>query len=203
MNLKTAFRYQNFLTQLANTALIALDKVRIVQTETHQKSLVNPDVADEVVIAENNDITKGVTAEKCIALIFDIYLEREKLDREISRAKRFSEFDFDAELNTNKARRNLISRLNYLTGLSDSEKTVKGTDYKFNVEGNQTSYTYPVKVVTELTYDKDALAEKIKELSAQADCISDMADEFVIVTLIDIEPKFDIHDKFDNIIKYY
>lgn len=203
MNIKNAFRYQNFLASLQNRAESKLSNVKTKKTETHQKSLANPDAADEVKEAENLDIAAGIDAEKCLALIFDIFEERSKLDKAIAEAKRNSSFDFDAELNTNKTRHELLRVLDSYTRLSTTEQMTRASDYKFNAEGNQISYIYPVTVVTELTYDKDELSKKVKQLSSDADVISDKADEFLLTTTIEFEPKFSIHDKFEDVIKNY
>lgn len=110
---------------------------------------------------------------------------------------------FDAELNTNKFRRDIIDRLKRYVSEYETEKKRTGSDYKFNEEGNQTSYTYPVKVKTTLNYDKNALAEKTGRLAADADEISDKADAFVLKTEFEFEPVFNIRDSFEIIIKSY
>lgn len=203
MNIKNAFRYQNFLTSLERNAQYKLNSVKTKQTETHQKSLANSNVADEVKEAENLDIAAGITAEGCIALMFDIFEEKSKLDAIIAEAKKQADFDFDAEMNTNKARRELINALSPYLGYSDSERMSRANDFIFNAEGNQVPFSYPVKIETELTYDKKALSEKVKKLSADADDISDKADAFLLSTELEFEPKFDIHDKFEDIVKTY
>lgn len=203
MNIKTAFRYQNFLNTVISSARYKLSLVKIRMTETHQRSLANTDAVDEVIETENPDLAAGITAEKCIALLFDLFNEKSALDKAIAEAKKASDFDFDAELNSNKARRELISFLSPYASCTNGEKMSRGSDYKFNAEGNQVSYSYPVKVVSELTYDPGTLSEKIKALDTIADDISDKVDKFLLETEFDFTPAFDIHDKFDDIIKRY
>lgn len=203
MNIKNAFRYQNFLSDVQRTALAKLLSVKSKQTETHMRTQSAPTATDEVKDVENLDIAAGITADKCISLVFDIFDEKQALDKAIAEAKKNSEFDFDAELNINKTRRELVSALKPYLGLTNTEKTGRASDYIFNAEGNQVSYSYPVKVVTELTFDKASLTEKVKTLSKDADDISDIADKFLLDTDLAFEPKFDIHDKFEDIIATY
>lgn len=93
MNIKTAFRYQNFLSNLSDRAFAKLFSVRITQTELHQKSLAFPEAKDEELIVENEDIENGITAEGCINLIFDIFKEKRRLDKAVAAAKRAADFD--------------------------------------------------------------------------------------------------------------
>ncbi len=204
MNIKTAFRYQNFLSDLQGKAFSAFREVRNTQTEEHQKSLADTEAADETVTIANPKIEAGITAEKCLTLIFDIFEEKAAIDLAVAKAKKIhGDFDLDAELNINKARRNLIGSLEFYTGERSTETLTNGRAYKFNVEGNQISYTYPVKQLTELNFDPEALSERLKELSAKADEVSDRADAFLLENTIDFTPKFDIHDKFERIVQSY
>lgn len=203
MNIKNAFRYQNYLSELQSEAQNALFRVRVTQTELHQKSLANPDAPDEVIVAENTDIAAGITAPKCIALILDIFEEKAALDKAISNTKRACDFDLDAELNINKNRRALVSHLSCFTTGNDMEQMSRAQDYKFNAEGNQTPYSYPVKISTKLNYDKNQLASMVKQLSAAADEMSDNVDVFLLETTFPFTPKFNIHEKFEDIVKTY
>ena len=72
--------------------------------------------------------------------------ERSKLTNAIGKAKASIGFDLDAAIETNKFRQTVANRVKTMLRFTASKRTERGTDYKFNVEGNQTQYYYDIEV---------------------------------------------------------
>ena len=79
-------------------------------------------------------------------------------------------------------------------------KKWKGTDYKFNAEGNQTPYYYDVEITTKEAYDKDKAKKILKELSKESNELSIKIDSGVINTMVDYEPMFDVSEPYDDVV---
>ncbi len=202
MNLKTAYRYQNYLSDLFDSAVRCLSVIKVNVKEEHQKTARYAEAIDEVIfkINENYPEVKGDTV---VQIMYDIFAEQDKLTKAISETKRKAAFDVDAEINSNKKRRDFAQILSNLALTKSSEVMVSGSDVKFNAEGNQTTYTYPVKRVTTINFDRNKVIGLSKKLCKEADVVSDKADEFMLTELVSIEPAFDIHESFDDILARY
>ena len=153
MNLKESFRYQNFLGSLLSSAASSLTDVQhcLTTTKTHLRNKANEDAED---VTEQVDI--GEFHKNDDVLRFMLYLidEREKLTTAIGRAKASIGFDLDAAVETNKFRQTVVRNINMMLRYKVSKRTERGTDYKFNAEGNQTPYYYDIEVVTSENFDR-------------------------------------------------
>ena len=147
MNLKESFRYQNFLGSLLSSAASSLTDVQhcLTTTKTHLRNKANEDAAD---VTEQVDI--GEFHKNDDVLCFMLYLidEREKLTTAIGRAKASIGFDLDAAVETNKFRQTVARNINMMLRYKVGKRMERGTDYKFNAEGNQAPYFYDIKGVT-------------------------------------------------------
>ena len=85
MNLKEAFRYQNFLDELLGTAYSYLNNKNFVVStvETHLKSQVNPDAKDEVIEVQK-PYDADFTPNDLIDFVVKVINEKEKLSNIIS-----------------------------------------------------------------------------------------------------------------------
>lgn len=202
MNLKTAYRYQNYLAELMNTAKRCLSTVKTTVTEEHQKTARYSEAQNETIVRVDERYP-NVKGDAVIRLMYDVFNEQNKVTQAVSEIKRKADFDIDAEINNNKKRREFSSILSVLTGIKSSEVMTTGSDVKFNAEGNQVSYTYPVKRVTTINFDRDKVIGLSKKLNEEADLVSDKADEFMLTEIVNIEPKFDIHESFDDVLAKY
>ena len=202
MNLKTAYRYQNYLAELMNTAKRCLSTVKTTVTEEHQKTARYSEAQNETIVRVDERYP-NVKGDAVIRLMYDVFNEQNKVTQAVSETKRKADFDIDAEINNNKKRREFSATLSVLTSIKSSEVMTTGSDVKFNAEGNQVSYTYPVKRVTTINFDRDKVIGLSKKLNEEADLVSDKADEFMLTEIVNIEPKFDIHESFDDVLAKY
>ena len=117
MNLKEAFRYQNFLDRIFGAACISIEKRDhcLTQTRNHLYNKVNPDmenVKEEVKTEEdffaNDDVIQ--------AMLFLIE-EKEKLSIAINKAKESIDMDIDAAVSVNKYRQLLNKSVAFMMRL--------------------------------------------------------------------------------------
>ena len=113
--------------------------------------------------------------------------EREKLTNAIGKAKASIGFDLDAAIETNKFRQSVASRVKTMLRFTASKKMERGTDYKFNVEGNQTMYYYDIEVEAKEAFDRSKAKEIMRNLIQDADKTSAEIDAAMINTQVEYD----------------
>lgn len=198
MYLKEAFRHQNILASLAMSAYGFLTTTQNVMhiKEEHLRSKANPDAEDEVL--ENRERTTPYSANDVIRFLVSLTEEREKLTLAISAAKKSTGIDLDAEVAFNKVRQRTAEWLKGLASLRSSEITSTASGYKFNAEGNQIRYTYDVRRIATIDFDRNYVKKQMEELSGVAECTSTDIDRLMINTPVDYEPLYANTDTFDD-----
>lgn len=204
MNLKEAFRYQNFLNSLLSQAVdfLSIEKNVVTIKEKHLRSKANSNAEDM-----EKDLTterrQNATANDAIEIINAIADEKEKLCYAIAKAKKGSEFDIDVEVQMNQTRQMIARNLSFLL-LTKNKTEIKrgaGRDYAFNNEGNQNPYVYDIEVTSTIDFDPKEIKVWIKKYSKQADEVSSKIDSAMINTVVLHTPAFDVNDSFTDIIE--
>lgn len=200
MNLKEAFHYQTFLNSLMEKATLYVGRpgqaLRI--SKLHLKSKANPEAQNFKEIVEPEGY---VPVKAYIAFMDRAIEEKQALTEAISNAKSALDFDMDAAVESNKFRQSANSALKrVIQGNKPYERIERDSDYKFNAEGNQTSYYYEVEVVAEEMFDKHDVRAVAKNLISKANKLSAKIDSAMVNTIVDYEPVFDVNDSFDDII---
>ena len=200
MNLKEAFHYQTFLNSLMDIATMRVGRsgsaLRI--TKKHLKSKANPEARDVDEVVEPDGY---VPVDAYIAFMGKAIEAKQALTEAISNAKSGLDFDMDAAVESNKFRQSANSALKrVIQGNKPYERTERDSDYKFNAEGNQTSYYYEVEVVAEEMFDKSEVRSTAKALITEANEVSAKVDSAMVNTMVDYTPIFDVNDSFDDII---
>lgn len=198
MNLKEAFRYQNFLDTMMHSASASIQQrdhcLKI--TKTHLRNKVNPDVQDVTETVEGDVFFANDTV---IAFMAWLVAEREKLTTAIGTAKDYIGFDIDAAIETNKFRQTVNSSIKNMLRYAPSKRIEQGRDYKFNIEGNQMPYIYDIEVVSEEAYDKNEAKTMMRKMISKADEVSADIDAAMINTRVNYEPVFDVNETFDDV----
>ena len=203
MNLKESFRYQNFIEaaiRAAGSSITTTDHCLTV-TKRHLRSAVNPDAenVDEVV-----EVDKFFSNDDVLRFMEYMITQRQMLSEAISMAKGGLDFDVDASIATNKSRQLVCNNIRSMIRISvPSKRTTNGTDYKFNVEGNQVSYYYNVEVEKKVAYDIDAAKKMLKKLIVKSDEVSAHIDAAMVNTQVDYEPPFDVNDSFEDVMNAF
>ena len=204
MNIKEAFRYQNYLQKMfdrANGYITSRGNV-MRKTQKHLRQKTNPDARDEeidVTPDRDLDCSPDMVIKYILAIIDEMYM----VDAAIAEAKAYSTFRIDAEVSKNKRTRQIVSTLRYLRSFKAMETVSAGTGYKFNAEGNQVAYNYDVQESLIPEFDHVAIRKLHQTLSQDADSLSDGIDRFVIDTVVPVVPAFDISEEFQDSVESF
>lgn len=199
MNLKEAFRYQNFLDELLGIAYSYLNNKNFVVStvETHLKSQVNPDAKDEVIeVQKPYDVE--FTPNELIDFVVKVVNEKEKISNIISDVKMRTEIDIDVAIALNKKKQGFARVLQSLSNIKSGEKVKNASDYKFNTDGNQVSYYYKINEVTQIDFNRNDVRGLYKKLLKETDEVSTKLDSILINTELDFNPSWDINDSFEE-----
>ena len=203
MNLKEAFRYQNFLDRIFGAACISIEKRDhcLTQTRNHLYNKVNPDmenVKEEVKTEEdffaNDDVIQ--------AMLFLIE-EKEKLSIAINKAKKSIDMDIDAAVSVNKYRQLLNKSVAFMMRLNPCTRIETGIAQKFNSTGDPVDYKYDVEVTSVEAYDRKAAKKIMKEVISEADKTSAAIDFVKVNTTVDYTPVFDVNDSFEDVMNTF
>ena len=197
MNLKESFRYQNFLGSLLTNAADSLTNMQhcLTTTKTHLRNKANSEAAD---VTETVDVGEFYKNDDVLRFMLSIIEEREKLTAAIGKAKASVGFDLDAAAETNKFRQNVSRNINMMLRFKGAKRMERGTDYKFNAEGNQTPYYYDIEVVTSENFDRAKAKAAAQSIVAKADEVSAAIDAALINTRVEYEAPFNGNDSFDD-----
>lgn len=200
INLKNAFRYQNFLDSLFERITSYLNDNRnlVIVTQKHLKSKSNADAKDESVDASYSR-KLDVDNNRMIAFLTTVLDEKHKVSLAIAKAKASSDFVLDAEISNNRSRQTAAHILTRVGAIKSSEEKSRGTDYKFNAEGNQTSYSYEIEQITTIDFDRNEVKKLARTLNDMSDTTSDLIEKALIDTIVDFEPRFNINDSFEDL----
>lgn len=201
MILKEAFRYQNYLTSLFVQATGYLSREDFITTtiQKHNRTMVNPEAQDEDIV-----VPKVFNVEykpnDLINFVVKLIDEKQKLSNAIAEAKKSLDIDVDAAMSMNKTKQDFISVLRRMASIKSSESDKEGTSYKFNNDGDQVSYLYPVKEVKTIDYDRNAVKGLISKYKKETDQISTTRDRIDIMTDVDYTPVWEVDTPLEDIL---
>lgn len=212
ISLKEACRYKNFLNNtIASIVNLLNNKSNITEVvETHYKSKGNPNATDEIIsepserifTCKANDLVYLVKALTDESLALSIAINKAKSEK-INWEENGEKIDLDTAIEYNKVVRNQIEEFKPLTTIKNKLIKTDGRDYLINGEGNQVSYFYPIEKEVKIDFDKKVVANLVKKLLEKTDKISIAIEEFMLREIVDISPKYNIHDTVEEIIATY
>ena len=150
MNLKEAFRFQNKLQSMMETAEDILGREQNITRvqNTYLRRKVMAEAEDETTFAPPATEYSEQITEAAAFLLF-LLAQREKLSAAIYRAKAALDLPagLDGEVGLNGKRQEIAGLLRRMAGLRASETLIAGggTGYRFNNEGNQVTYRCDVR----------------------------------------------------------
>ena len=201
MNLKESYRYANYLDSLLRRAYTYLGNTGFVTTtvEEHLRSKSNPDVDDETIeVQKPYDVE--FTPNQVIDFVVKVLDEKEKLSDAIAKAKSTTEINIDNAVAMNKKKQGFVSVLNGIADIKPSETKTTSKSYKFDINGEQKPYVYDVNRKKSIDFDRTDVRNLIKKYLKETDEISSKLDLIEITTQVDIEPRFDVNDKFEELV---
>ena len=198
MNLKESFRYQNFLeNMLAYAGNSLTDKEHsLTITKNHLRKKANAEAEDMIETVDVGEFFKNDDVLKFMTMLVE---ERSKLTNAIGKAKASIGFDLDAAIETNKFRQTVANRVKTMLRFTASKRTERGTDYKFNVEGNQTQYYYDIEVEANEAFDRSVAKDTMRKLILKADKVSAEIDSAMINTIVEYDAPFNVNDSFEDV----
>lgn len=204
MYLKEAFRYQNFLTRLIDRSAVYLSSRNYITktTQEHMRKKANPDAEDETVVV-TVDRPIECTNNQLMSFLEYLMEEKEKLTAAISKAKRTSEFDIDAELLNNRTRQKVAAIFADMSRVRSCESIIRGTAYKFNGEGNQVPYNYDVKQVTTIDFDRDKARNVSRSMISKSDEVSTSIDKLMVELVVEYTPEYSVNDSFEEVVAQF
>lgn len=206
MNLKEAFRYQNFIKQTFDEARVNIVNPghAFVVTKNHKRHDANPAADDVVETPEAPDYYDNDSVIRFAAILLS---EKENVCKAIAiaKAKVMEEtgFSIDQAAECNKMRRDLAASMNRMLTYKAKKRTERGSAYMLNNEGNQTPYYYDIEVDCKEAYDRASAKGLAKEIIADADEASMMMDQVLVNTEVDFAPMFSVNDTFDDVMEKY
>lgn len=202
MNLKESFRYQNFLESMMGFAgeSITNREHSLTVTKKHLRSKANSDAEDMEEAVNFGEFYKN---DDVISFMFFLVKEKEKLTTAIGLAKATIGFDLDAAVETNKFRQTLMGRAKMMLRYVSAKKMERGTDYKFNAEGNQNQYFYDIEVEYTEAFNREEAKRLVKEIATEADKTSAALDSAMINTQVDYTAPFNVNDSFDDVMEEF
>ena len=201
MVLKEAFRYQNYLSSLIREAKNYLNKRDFITTtkQEHNRNKVNPE-ADNETVEVKSPYNVEFTPMQLVNFIMKAIAEKEKLSASIVSAKRSVDFDIDAALEMNREKQQYITSLEYLDGIRSISKNSRGQDYRFDNNGEQKLYYYPMTEIVTINYDRNNIRGLIKKLRKETDEVSTKLDLIKVNTEVDYTPIWDILTPLEEVV---
>lgn len=202
MILKEAFRYQNYLSSLFTETVGYLSREDFITTTTqkHNRKKSNPDADEEEVVVQkpyNVEFKPNDLIDFAVRLID----EKQKLSDAITEAKKTTSFDVDAAMSMNKTKQSFIHVLRRMASIKPIESEKEGVSYKFNNDGDQVPYRYPIKEVKTIDYDREDVKNLIDKYKKETDNISTERDRIDIMTEVDYKPVWEVDTPLEDIIE--
>ena len=107
---------------------------------------------------------------------------------------------YDVEFTPNDVINFVVKVLNEIADIKPSETKTTGKAYKFDINGEQKPYIYDVNRKTSINFDRNDVRKLVKKYLKETDEISSKLDLIEITTQVDIEPRFDVNDKFEELV---
>lgn len=198
MRLKEAFRYQRYLENMLDDARMELMKrgnfTKV--TRTHHRNTADPGILDTW---EETAAATEYEAAGLVKMIGLIVMEKHDMTLAINDAKRALPTDLDALIASNKAKRHGIDALTYmLKNARTGVEQESGTDYRFNINGEQVPYKYKVDAEYKDEFDREELQRILHTWRREAEEASSEADELMVIADVNHIPLFDPNGTFDE-----
>ncbi|MDD3417111.1 MAG: hypothetical protein EOM34_08675 [Clostridia bacterium] len=206
MNLKEAFRFQNKITSVIDTAAGYLGQQENVMkiTVEHLRKKANPDAENEVVeLTDSRPFPFEVN--QLVSFLVAMIDEKEKLYKAITAAKKNLDYDMDAQIDLNMRRQSTSRLFRDMSNIRSSEviQRGRGMDYTFNAEKNQMQYYYDLKRVSVIDFDRKKVKNMANQLINKADEVSTKIDRIMVNTEVEYTPIFGVNDSFDEAVEAY
>lgn len=206
MNLKEAFRFQNRIKVILETAL------GIIGDESNTTKVQNTVLVSKAIKGSEDIISeRRATSEYSDKITelssFVMYLleEKEKLFTAIQKTKSALDIDIDCQTVMNAQRQEVARYFRRMDAIRSSEKilTGEGKTYTFNTDGNQVPVVCDLKQVTTINFDRNRIKSYLEKLDKVSDSVSEKLDIAVVTSKVDYDAPFDVNASFANIFEEF
>jgi hypothetical protein len=204
ITLKKSFELQNYMKNLLHLALASLGLTENITTTTqeHMRTKAFYGGEDETITKPKHpDFTHEVM--DVVDFACDIQREMDLLTIAINNAKHSHEKDFDSMIAINNRKRALLTRLEIMSSIKPTETIKSGQAWKFNEEGNQVAYSYDIKEVTTIDFDRNVIKSIISRIRKELDEYSVAIDEMQLETMVDFNTIYEIGDSLEDAIEKF
>ena len=204
MVLKEAFREQNFLDNLITQATYFISRTEniIQKKQEHMRKASNPEAENEIVEVPRS-VEVDYTPNDVVNFIMNVVEEKEKLTKAIAVAKAQSEIDIDSSISLNKTKQTISKILKNMSEIKSGESLSTARAQKFNVAGDPVSYSYDVKTVSTIDFDRNLVKSLAKKLNKDSDVVSTQIDKLNVSLEVDYSPIYEIGDSLDDCIEIF
>ena len=198
MILKEAFRYHNLLDGFISESIYLLcnEEFIVKKKQIHNRKKVNKDAENEEIDLDGKEL--GFTPTDLIDFLVSVIDEKSRLTNAITDAKRKMEIDIDSTILMNRIRQRCSTTLANMLSHKTSSTESKGTDFKFNENGEQVSYVYPMTVISTINFDRNDVKELSRKWRKESDDLSTKLDLLEVTTEVDFSPKWDFDDTLED-----
>lgn len=198
MILKEAFRYQNLLDGFISESIYLLcnEEFIVKKKQIHNRKKVNKDAENEEIDLDGKELE--FTPTDLIDFLVSVIDEKSRLTNAITDAKRKMEIDIDSTILMNRIRQRCSTTLANMLSHKTSSTESKGTDFKFNENGEQVSYVYPMTVISTINFDRNDVKELSRKWRKESDDLSTKLDLLGVTTKVDFSPKWDFDDTLED-----
>lgn len=198
MVLKEAFRYQNLLDVFIDETLNMLHNESFIvrKKEIHNRKKANKDATDEEISVEYDGCK--FTPDQLIDFIVAVVDEKGKLTEAISNAKRKMEMDIDSTVSMNRVRQRCVTTFINMLRHKTTSKESQGFDYKFNENGDQVRYVYPMTVISKINFNRDDVRNLSRKWREESDTNSTKLDLLEVTTEVDFQPRWNFDDTLEE-----
>lgn len=106
----------------------------------------------------------------------------------------------DSAVGMNKLKQKYLNTLSAMGSMKNTERDGQATDYKFDINGEQKPYKYPVKEVTTIRYDRNSVKGLEKKTRRETSETSMKIDAAMVTTVVDFEPKYEIGSTLEDVV---
>lgn len=204
MNLKEAFRYRKYLSNLFDNARERMEtseeNLMTITTHLYSETVSGK---DDVVVP---DESKRYGVDKLVSLCRDIMAEQRLLMKAIAEHKKHYslEYDYDTVIECARMNRVLANSFDIIRKQYTATKTTSyDIDYTFNANGEQVSYRYKKLIEQNPLFPEPFAEDNYMECITEADRLSNIADEFATQNNMSFTPKFNVNECFESVIRKY
>ncbi len=201
MNLKEAFRYQNYLDMLMDAAQANINTRNAMKVvRAHQCSASNPEAEDWIEVVERENY---YNIDSVLSFALWLIGERYGLSAAITEAKELAPCSIDAEIEENKFRQRLARSIGNLLQSKTGKSKTTGKGYKLDINKTQVPYVYDILETQEDDFDRSEARRIMKKLQSQSDVTSSEIERVFLSAEVDYTPPFQVDSPFEEVFAEY